>query len=103
MNILLWACDVFIIADGVNFKAAFSLIQDYTELTECFLSLCGYFPLLTLHYINFMLLVEPASTDWVGGFHEREGLRMFLCCYRLKVSCRLNTPVQVQFWFSMGL
>lgn len=58
-------CD-FTVADYVNLKRAFSVVEDYTELTACFLSLCTYYPLLTLHYANFLLLVKPHVTEWVG-------------------------------------
>ena len=55
--------------DHVALKKAFSQIPDYKELTGCFLLLSIHFPLLTIHYINFMLLVKPDVTDWVCEYY----------------------------------
>lgn len=48
-----------------DLKKAFSELPNYNELTESFLQLSNFFPLLTLHYVNFILLVKPDATKLV--------------------------------------
>ena len=55
---------IFILGKYLKLKQAFLTLPDYSELTQSFLQLATFHPLLTLHYVNLSLLVNPSS-DWV--------------------------------------
>ena len=91
----------FLFLDYVNLKRTFSLLPDYDSLNESFVVLSSYFPLLTLHYINFMLLVKPDTIGKVRSYVCMYVLTLFIWyndlfpLFRLKMCCVTIAPVQV--------
>ena len=67
-----------------NLKEKFSSLPADNELCQSFLEISNFFPLLTLHYLNLVLLVKPNSTDLVS-----------LLCLTLQIMC---THIHVCRW-----
>lgn len=46
-------------------KEALFEIIDSNELTQVFMQLSNFNALLTVHYINFILVINPIAPNWV--------------------------------------
>ena len=62
-------------------KQGFSELTGYEELSGLFLNLSTFFPLLALHYLNFVLLVDSEAVCWVCFILIVSVLLLLLVCY----------------------